>query len=87
MPRPKTREAVGVVSYCNPKKIKVTMKLKPEFPPVYGTDLEMNTTKLYASKREFASEIGVNPVSFANWFRLNPDRPFKGRYRIEAVNW
>lgn len=70
------------------EQIEVSLRTnKPEFPPIYGTDLKTNTTKLYVSKAEFALEIGANPVVLANWCRSNPDRPFKGRYRVEVATW
>jgi hypothetical protein len=64
--------------------IDVSLRVKkPEYPLARVTDLHLGTTKLYASTAEFARENGYNPAVVANWIRLNPDKPFTKRYRIE----
>lgn len=50
------------------------------------TDLQTDTTKCFPTIRAFALEVNENPVSMSNGFRINPEKPFKGRYRIETVN-
>lgn len=49
------------------------------------TDLVAKTTEYYGTIHSFAIEAGFNPVTTSNWYRENPDKPYKARYLIRDI--
>jgi hypothetical protein len=64
--------------------VEVSVRIKkPEYPPVYVTDLETDTTKLYATLKEFAEQNGVWATNVSSHLRLKPDEAYKKRWMFK----
>lgn len=68
--------------------VMVSLRIKKiEFPPIYGTDHLTNTTKLYASIKEFADDVGVNNQAMVSCIGSDRSKRYKGRYSVKVATF